>query len=175
MAKFLMNVLVGGAPHQTARLAAGTAAGDQYTKTENGKFVKLTATSRYGLCAAGDPIQAVIVQADSMAQADGFKLGSIQVADRFLATCDGLQATPGTGAIAIGDFIVTGTVVAKDTALASGAYAKVCKATDQPGAVPGTLGAAGEQIKNANFGWRVIAFTGAGTGAVGDIAVCEKV
>ncbi len=186
MAKFLMNVLTGDSREVTARLANGTGAANQFTKSENGKFVKLTATSRYGLCAAGDPIEGKVTAADSMAPADGFNLGSVQTNGRFLATCDGLQATPGTGAIAVGDYVVCGTVVALATALAANANPKVCKATDQPGTavvvadnLVASINAANvkiaNQIKNALFGWRVVAFTGSGTGAVGDIAVCERV
>ena len=46
------------------------------------------------------------------------------------ATADGLQATAGTGAIAVGDYVVAGTATAKGTALT--VYPKVCKATVQP-------------------------------------------
>lgn len=184
MTKFLMNVLTGDQKNITARLANGTTSADQFTKLENGKFVKLIATSRYGLCAAGDPIQGKVGAADSMAPQDGFSLGSVQVGGRFLATCDGLQATPGIGAIAIGDYVVTGTVVALGTALAG--PAKVTKATNQPGTAvvladnlvatvnAGLVKVASAQAVLAN-GWRVVAFTGTGTGAVGDVAVCEAV
>jgi len=74
-------------------------------------------------------------------------------------TFDGLQATPGTGAVAIGDYVVTGTPVAKDTALTG--YPKVCKAT-----------AVGTAII---FKWRVVSLGTAGTGAVGTTGVIEFV
>ena len=72
-------------------------------------------------------------------------------------TLDGLQATPGTGAIALGDYVVCGTVVAKGTSLA-GAYPKVCKATTQTGMY---------------FAWRVVSLDG--TTAVGQTALIERV
>jgi len=58
------------------------------------------------------------------------------------AICDGLQATAGTGTIAVGDYVVCGTVVAAGTALTTTTGPKVCKATVQPTAA----GAAGVSV-----------------------------
>ena len=71
-------------------------------------------------------------------------------------TFDGLQATPGTGTVAIGDYVVTGTVVAKGTALTG--QLKVTKATSQ---TPGAYKA------------RVVSLGQAGTGAVGTVGTVE--
>lgn len=197
MAKFQMGVTL--QPYQvanTARLDDSTGS-QPLAKEDNGKFVKYKGDSRYGLCAAGDPIEGVVLVADDgVATYDGYKLGSVDKhyrGARVKVTLDGLQATPGTGTIAVGDFVVTGTVVARGTALAGGAGPKVCKATNQPGATV-TVGAAGadtaaaiktvtdaaiaklvDQASNARFGWRVVSILAGGTGAVGDSAVIERV
>jgi hypothetical protein len=95
---------------------------------------------------------------------------------------DGLQATPGTGAIAVGDYVVAGTATAKGTSVAG--YPKVCKATNQPGAtvtsadnVVGNINAAIAKVvdstKVAQFGWRVVSLDG--TTAVGQTATIERV
>jgi hypothetical protein len=70
---------------------------------------------------------------------------------------DGSQAA-GTGAIAIGDYVVAGAVVAKGTGLSG--YPKVRKATSQ---TPGP------------FAWRVVSLGTAGTGAVGTVGVIERI
>jgi hypothetical protein len=69
---------------------------------------------------------------------------------------------------------VTGTVVAKDTALS--APARVVKATIQPGTtVPGALGDVDDHIRIAMNAWRVVSLGNAGTGAVGTTGVIERV
>jgi len=73
-------------------------------------------------------------------------------------TCDGIQATVGTGTIAVGDLVVAGTVVAKGTALGALETPKVCKATSQTPVM---------------FNWRVVSLGVAG--AVGDSCVIERV
>lgn len=157
------------APAHTVRL--GTT-GAPFNTDDGGKLVKLAAESQYNLCAAGDAIEAVVAAVES-AKSGGFIVGSIYDAGAFFALADGLQATPGTGAIAIGDFVVCGTVTALNTKLPS--YPKVCKATDQPTVVPAALANVGPQIKNAIFAWRVVSLGQAGTGAVGTTIVCERV
>ena len=139
---------------KTVRLGT-TGAGNVYGDTEVGKAVKLGATSQYVLCAAGDAIEGVISSVNDGTY-DGFSVGGIVSTGYKNVVLDGLQATPGTGAIAIGDYVVTGTVVAKGTAL-TGAL-KVCKATDQAAA------------KAAPFKARVVAATAT---AVGTAAVIE--
>jgi hypothetical protein len=142
-----------------ARLGAGNAVGDRYSDVDVGKFVKLAGESRYDLTAVGNPIEGVVVAVET-ATSNGYSVGSVLTDDdsRIFATADGLQATPGTGVIAVGDYVVTGTVVAKGTAMSG--YPKVCKATSQ------TFGA---------FAWRVVSLGQVGTGAAGTTIVIERV
>jgi len=133
-----------------------TGSANNYSANDIGKIVKVIGDSAYGLCAAGDPIEAYIVSMDA-ATAAGFSIGSIQEWDSKFVTCDGLQATPGTGAIAVGDYVVCGTVVARNTALTE--PVRVCKATSQAVAF---------------FNWRVVGFK-TGSGAVGSIALIARV
>lgn len=159
MPKFIMTELVDARDKViTARLGAGTGAANWLTDKEVGKFVKQVAESRYDLCAVGDEIQGVISSLETATQ-DNYTIGSVRQDGRKEVTFDGLQSTPGTGAIAIGDFVVTGTPVAKDTALSG--PARVCKAT-----------AAGTGIV---FTWRVVSLGSAGTGAVGTTGLIERV
>lgn len=186
MAKFKMTELIQG-DALTARLGAGSGSANYVTDVEIGKAVKLIGDSQYGLCAAGDPIEAFIVAVES-ATLDDFSIGSVYTEGRKRVMLDGLQATPGTGVIAVGDYVVCGTVVAKGTAVGT---QKVCKATNQPGvAFVSTVGAAdtaaaiktkidlalvavAEAQKNGAFGWRVVSLEG--TTAVGQYATIERV
>ena len=143
----------------TVRLGAGNTANDRFTDIEAGKIVKLTGESRYDLAVAGNPIEAFLVSTEA-ATSGGYSIGSVVSKGKVFVTADGLQATPGTGAIAVGDYVVTGTVIAKGTAMAG--FAKVCKATSQTPVYP--------------FAWRVVSLgQAAGTGAVGTTIVIEQV
>lgn len=144
-------------PWQSVRLGAGSGSSNQVDSLENNKFVKLVAESRYNLCAVGDAIEAQI-QAVELAPQNDFSIGSILSHGLMYATADGLQGTPGTGTIAVGDLVVCGTVVAKGTALT--AHPKVCKATSQAAVL---------------FNWRVVSLGTVGTGAVGTTIVIERV
>lgn len=139
------------------RLGAGNAANQRFTDVEAGKIVKLAGESRYDLAAVGNPIEGFIVAVEA-ATSNGFSVGGVVAEGKVFATADGLQGTPGTGTIAVGDYVVTGTVVAKDTAMPG--YPKVCKATAQ------TL---------TFFMWRVVSLGQVGTGAVGTTIVIERV
>ena len=154
MAKFQMKELIGTEPI-TARLGAGSGSANYVTDVEIGKSVKLAGDSQYNLCAAGDQIEGFVAAVETYT-ADDFSIGSVQLAGRKRVTLDGLQATPGTGTCAIGDYVVAGTAVAKGTALT--VPPKVCKATTQTGMY---------------FAWRIVSLEG--TGAVGQIAVIERV
>ncbi len=156
MAKFMMGELVGVEPI-TARLGAGSGTANNVTTAEIGKPVKLVAESRYNLSAVGDQIEGFVVAVES-ATLDGYSIGSVRQKGYKKVTFDGLQGTPGTGVLAIGDYVVTGTVVAKDTALSG--PPKVCKATTQTGMY---------------HAWRVVSLGTAGTGAVGTTGVIERV
>ena len=191
MAKFKMTVQVPEHSLTTSRLGSDTrAAGTELVDEDLGKLVKLAADSRYDLCAEGDPIQGRVVAVET-AMVDGYTLGTVQTAGRMNVICDGLEATVGTGTIAVGDFVVCGTVVAAGTALTVLEGPQVAKATYQPDetivtTVAGADTAAAvktmldlEMIKlasaraNALYAWRVVSLGVAG--AVGDTAVIERV
>jgi hypothetical protein len=156
MAKFMFKELVDTADVITARLGAGTGTANNLSDAEVGKFFKLAGESRYDLCAAGNEIEGRLA-AYEPATLDGYSIGSVQTEGRFEVTFDGLQATAGTGTLAIGDYVVAGTPVAKGTALS--VPARVCKATG-----------AGNTL---NFKWRVVSLGSAGTGAVGTTGLIE--
>lgn len=191
MAKFQFKETIDSVEVFSARLGANTVAiNGTFDDKEVGKAVKLVGESRYDLAAAGDPIEGVIV-AMEVASLDGYAFGSVGVRGRKEVTFDGLEATPGTGTVALGAFVVTGTTVAKGTALA--AALKVTKATNQPGvAIVSTLAgadtaaavktvldaalvSAADAEKNALHAWRVVSLGSAGTGAVGTTGVIEAV
>jgi hypothetical protein len=172
MAKFQITETIHSEKVKTARLGT-TGAGNQYDDKEIGKAVKLSGDSAYVLCVAGDPIEAVVSSLNDGLY-DGFSLGGVVSTGYKAVTFDGLQATPGTGTIAVGDFVVTGTVVAKGTAL-SGAL-KVTKATMQPGITEAAVvGDVNDMLKVAMFAWRVVSLGSAGTGAVGTTGTIERV
>ena len=153
MAKFNISETIHSEKVSTVRLGT-TGAGNQYGDTEVGKAVKLTGASKYELCAAGDAIEGIISSVNGGLY-DGYSIGGIVTKGYKSVVLDGLQATPGTGAIAVGDYVVVGTVVAKGTAL-SGAL-KVTKATDQAAA------------KAAPFKARLVEATATSVGTVGVI------
>ena len=155
MAKFKMQPTV-DTECITARLGAGSGSANYVTDLELKKPVKLAGDSQYNLCAAGDQIEGFIRAVETWT-ADDFSIGSVQTEGRVKVTLDGLQATPGTGVIAVGDYVVAGTAVAKGTSLGT-AYPKVCKATTQTGMY---------------FAWRVVSLDG--TTAVGQTATIERV
>lgn len=159
MAKFKFGVILNLAESITARVADGAAqSATQLAKEDNGKFVKLVGDSQYGLCAVGNEIEGVLQVANDIAPQDGFNLGAVMTEKaRVAVTFDGLQATPATGVITIGDYVVTGTISARGTALPGAP--KVCKAT---AAATGIV-----------FKWRVVAMDG--TGAVGQTGLIERV
>jgi hypothetical protein len=159
-AKFLIKETILSSKVKTVRLGAGTGAGNNVDDKERGKAVKLVGESRYDLCAAGDDIEAFITSVE-VATADAYTIGGVADEGYKEVTFDGLQATPGTGAVAVGDYVVAGTAVAKGTALTTAQ--KVCKATDQAAA------------KGSPFAWRVVSLGNAGTGAVGTVGIIERV
>ena len=151
MAKFEIVETIHSEKVKTVRLGT-TGAGNQYGDTEVGKAVKLSATSQYVLAVAGDYIEGIVTSVEGGTY-DGFSIGGIASTGYKAVVLDGLQATPGTGSIAIGDYVVVGTVVAKGTALS--AALKVTKATDQAAA------------KAAPFKARLVAASGATVGSTG--------
>lgn len=164
------------------------ASGAAYTTAEVGKFVKLAAESEFDLAAVGNKIEAQITAVE-LAPQNEFSIGAVCEEGVVSVTFDGAEAG-GAGAIAIGDYVVCGTAVAKGTALT--AYPKVRKATNQPGtALVSVVGAAdtAAAIKtqldavlvkladaqlNTIYAWRVVSLGTAGTGAVGTTGVIER-
>lgn len=138
------------------RLGAGTGPSNQLNTAEEGKFVKLAGESRYDLCAAGDAIEGWIYAVEPAPQ-NGYTIGSVVQRNRHRVTFDGSQAA-GTGAIAVGDYVVAGTPVAKGTHLT--AYPKVRKATSQTPTA---------------YNWRVVSLGTVGSGAVGTVGVIERI
>jgi hypothetical protein len=143
--------------YTTVRFGAGNTTNDQVTTAEIGKPCRLVAESRYNLSAVGEEIEA-FVAAVELAPQNGYSIASVADDGKTNVTFDGLQATPGTGVIAIGDIVVAGTAVAKGTALT--AYPKVCKATT---------------AANVVHKWRVVSLGTAGTGAVGTTGVIARI
>lgn len=140
------------------RLGAGSGSSNNLTTAEVGKFAKLVGESRYDLAAVGNEIEAAIYAVE-LAPQNQFTVGSIVDDGVLNVTFDGLQATPGVGVVAVGDYVVTGTPVAKDTALTT--YPKVCKATAAATAIV--------------FKWRVESLGTAGTGAVGTTGAIRRI
>lgn len=158
MAKFQFNTNLSQLDeYVTARLGDGATGVNLFTDADVGKFVKLIADSQYGLTAVGNEIEGIVNSGPEGSTYDGFAVGTVRKTGRALAILDGLQATPGTGTVAVGDYVVTGTVTARGTLLPS--HPKVCKATAAASAMV--------------FKWRVVALYG--TGAVGQLALIEKV
>jgi hypothetical protein len=176
MAKLLITETIHSEKVQTVRLAAGTntaSAANTYTDKEAGKIVKLAGESRYVLAAAGDQIEGFITTVEG-GRLDDYSWGGKVSTGVKEVTFDGDQATAGTGTLAIGDFVVAGTVVAAATALT--APVKVCKATIQPGTTEtATVGDVNDHIKASRFQWRVVSLGSAGTGAVGTTGMIERV
>lgn len=157
MPKFQMDVTLNQyADYTTARVADGVQT-NHLNDADVGKFVKMIADSQYGLCAVGNEIEGLLNSGPDSALQDGYYVATVRRNGRTRVTLDGLQATPGTGTCAVGDFVVAGTVVARNTALT--VAPRVCKAT-----------AAATGIVHK---WRIVALFG--TGAVGQTALIEKV
>lgn len=156
-------ISVGGVPGTGGSMTPGV---------DDGKLVKLVGESQFDLCAQGDYIEGCITSVEQ-ATAGGWTVGGIIEEEELFVTADGLQATPGVGALAIGDFVVCGTVAAKGTP--SGGYPKVAKSTIQLGSVPASLTEAGQQAKLALYAWRVVSLGTAGTGAVGTTLVISRI
>lgn len=140
------------------RLGAGSGSSNNLTTAELGKFAKLVAESRYDLCAVGNEIEGFISAVEGATQ-NAFTVGGIREGGTIDVVFDGLQATPGTGTLAIGDYVVAGTPVAKGTALTTAP--KVCKAT--------------AAVTALTFKYRVVSLGTAGTGAVGTAGAIRSV
>lgn len=183
MPKFQMGVTLSPDDVNLTARMGGASGANPMTQNDQGKFVKMAGDSRYDMCAVGDKIEAVAVtvQDPDKGTYDGYTLGGILQEGRTYAIADGSEAA-GTGSIAVGDYVVCGTVVAKGTVLTD--YPKVRKATNQPTGTFTTadnvaaniniaLAAVKDAALNARYGWRVVAII-TGTGAVGDKVLIER-
>jgi hypothetical protein len=150
--KFRMVELI-GTETDTARLGSSDEAAGRLNDKDAGKIVKFVGDSRYDLAASGDEIEGRIVSVDT-ATSDGYSTGAVQKNGRIMAVVEG-------GALAVKDYVVCGTPVAKGVAQPD-AGPKVIKAPDQAVA------------KASPFAWRVVSLGAAGTGAVGTQVCIEK-
>lgn len=157
MAKFLFTPTVYSEKVVTARLG-GNASNTRANDSDVGKFVKLGGDSNYVLVSAADAIEGVVTSVETGVY-DGYSLGGVVASGFVEATANGLQATAGTGTLAVGDYVLATAPTAIQ--VADTAPRKVVKATDQAAA------------KAAPFKARVVSLGTAGTGAVGTTVVIE--
>lgn len=150
MAKFKFTGLLLDGIVQTARVGTTTT---PLSTADVGKFVKLGGDSQYVLAAAGDPIEATFDTPDSpVGTYDGYALGAIRKGGRRRVTCQ--------VSLAVGDYVVVGTVVAAGTAL-TGPVTVNKKTFPAAGALTQT---------DITFLWRVVSLDGdAGVGQTGVI------
>ena len=157
MAKFMFTPTVYSEKVVTARLG-GNAANTRANDSDVGKFVKLGGDSNYILVSAADAIEGVVTSVETNLY-DGYFIGGVVSKGFVEATANGLQATPGVGAVAVGDYVLATAPAAIQ--VADTAPRKVVKATDQAAA------------KAAPFKARVVSLGTAGSGAVGTTVVIE--
>lgn len=169
---FLYGPLIPNTSVITSRLGAGNTANDRFDDKEIGKLVKASGDSAHDLCAVGDLFDGQLIGLEE-ATANGWTIGSVQRGGRIKVTADGSQAA-GTGSLAVGDFVVAGTPVAKGTNLGTQAYPKVRKATIQPGVTEASAASdVNDQLAMLFKAWKVVSLLG-GNGAVGATVLIER-
>lgn len=159
MAKFLITPTTQNQITVTARLG-GNAAGTRANDNDVGKGVKLVGDSNYGLLSAADAIEGVITSVETGVY-DGYSLGGVQTKGYIDATAYGLQATPGTGAITVGQYVLAAAPAAIQVKETLSTTLRVVSATNQATAA------------TAAFKARVVSLGPVGTGAVGTAIVIE--
>ena len=159
MPKFLITPTTQNQITVTARLG-GNAAGTRANDNDVGKGVKLVGDSNYGLLAAADAIEGVITSVETGVY-DGYSLGGVQSQGYIDATAYGLQATPGTGAITVGQYVLAAAPAAIQVKETLSTTLRVVSATNQATAA------------TAAFKARVVSLGPVGTGAVGTAIVIE--
>lgn len=159
MAKFLITPTTQSERIITARVGAN-AANTRFTDVDVGKGVKLTGDSQYNLLSAADPIEGICTSVETGVY-DGFVLGGVQTKGYVDATAYGLQATPGVGAITVGQYVFAAAPAAVQVAETLSTTIRVVSATNQ-------ATAAGLPYKA-----RVVSLGPVGTGAVGTAIVIE--
>ena len=159
MAKFLITPTTQNQITVTARLG-GNALATRANDNDVGKGVKLVGDSNYGLLAATDAIEGVITSVETGVY-DGYSLGGVQSKGYIDATAYGLQATPGTGAITVGQYVLAAAPAAIQVKETLSTTLRVVSATNQATAA------------TAAFKARVVSLGPVGTGAVGTAIVIE--
>lgn len=158
MAKFLITPTINSEKVITARLG-GNAVGTRMNDKDVGKPVKLGGDSQFVICSAADGIEGVVTSVETGIY-DSYVLGGVVQTGFIYAIARGLQATEGTGTLAVGDYVLAGTQTAVQTAMAKD-YFPVVKATDQ---------AAAKALPRCA---RVVSLGPVGTGAVDTAVVIE--
>lgn len=159
MPKFLITPTTQNQITVTARLG-GNALATRANDNDVGKGVKLVGDSNYGLLAAADAIEGVITSVETGIY-DGYSLGGVQSKGYIDATAYGLQATPGTGAITVGQYVLAAAPAAIQVKETLSTTLRVVSATNQATAA------------TAAFKARVVSLGPVGTGAVGTAIVIE--
>lgn len=159
MPKFLITPTTQNQITVTARLG-GNAVGTRANDNDVGKGVKLVGDSNYGLLSAADAIEGVITSVETGIY-DGYSLGGVQSKGYIDATAYGLQATPGTGAITVGQYVLAAAPAAIQVKETLSTTLRVVSATNQATAA------------TAAFKARVVSLGPVGTGAVGTAIVIE--
>ena len=159
MAKFLITPTTQNQITVTARLG-GNVLATRANANDVGKGVKLVGDSNYGLLAAADAIEGVITSVETGIY-DGYSLGGVQSKGYIDATAYGLQATPGTGAITVGQYVLAAAPAAIQVKETLSTTLRVVSATNQATAA------------TAAFKARVVSLGPVGTGAVGTAIVIE--
>jgi hypothetical protein len=121
MAKFLFTPTIYSEKVITARIG-GNAAGTRANDYDTGKFVKLGGDSNYVLVSSADAIEGVVTSVETGVY-DGYSLGGVVSKGFVEATANGLQATAGTGTLAVGDYVLAtapAAIQTNDTAPAQG-------------------------------------------------------
>lgn len=158
MPKFFIDPTIHSEKIISARLG-GNAPGTRATDNDVGKFVKLIGESNYGLVSSADPIEGIITSVETGVY-DLFVTGGVVRSGIFAATANGLQATPGVGVIAVGEYVY---------ATAPNAI-QVADATTPRKVVSATTQATAAALPRKA---RVLSLGSAGTGAVGTTIMVE--
>lgn len=140
----------------TASLGTTT---NKFTSAEIGKAIKLIGPDQFGLCSAGDKIEAICTSVETDtgygATRGGFTIGGVTRAN--------LIEVVATVQLAINDRVVAAAQPALGTPLTG------IGSGDTP-ATPVQKAAAGD---NDTFGYRIVGFGPAGTGAAGTVCVAQ--
>lgn len=153
-AKMTLAPTIHSYPVKTVNL--GTTA-QLYTAAEIGKAVKLIAADTYGLCAAGDKIEAVITSNETAltgATRGGLTVGGIVDQGYLEVVC--------AATLAAGDYVVAAAQPAVGTPLTSIGEGQVPCTPVQKVETP-----------SAPFAMRIVGLGRAGTGAAGTICIAE--